>query len=51
MAKAVKKTVLNQLKDQFRQAIEENKTDRTELAKVCREFKQNLEIYKAQSQE
>jgi len=51
VAKAVKKTVLNQLKDQFRQAIEENKTDRTELAKVCREFKQNLEIYKMQSQE
>ena len=50
VTKAVKKTVLNQLKDQFRQAIEENKTDKKELAKVCKDFKQNLEQYKQESE-
>lgn len=50
VSKAVKKTILNQLKDQFRQAIEENKTDKAQLAKVCKDFKQNLEIYKAEEQ-
>jgi hypothetical protein len=50
VTKAVKKTVLNQLKDQFRQAIEENKTDKKELAKVCKDFKQNLEHYKQESE-
>jgi hypothetical protein len=50
VTKAVKKTILNQLKDQFRQAIEENKTDKKELAKVCKDFKQNLEQYKQESE-
>ena len=50
VTKAVKKTILNQLKDQFRQAIEENKTDKKELAKVCKDFKQNLEQYKRESE-
>ena len=50
VTKAVKKTMLNQLKEQFRQAIEENKTDKKELAKVCKDFKQNLEQYKQESE-
>lgn len=50
VTKAVKRTVLNQLKEQFRQAIEENKTDKKELAKVCKDFKQNLEQYKQESE-
>jgi hypothetical protein len=50
VTKAVKKTMLNQLKEQFRQAIEDNKTDKKELAKVCKNFKQNLEQYKKESE-
>ena len=50
VTKAVKKTMLNQLKEQFRQTIEENKTDKKELAKVCKDFKQNLEQYKQESE-
>src|SRR5918912_365418 len=32
VTKAVKKTALNQFKEQFRQAVEDNKTDKVQLA-------------------
>jgi hypothetical protein len=48
VTKAVKQTVLNKFKEQFRQAVEENKTDKVELAKTCREFKTNLDKFKAE---
>jgi len=50
VTKAVKKTVLNKLKEQFKQMIEENKTDKVELAKTCKEFKKNLDEFKAQQE-
>ena len=50
VTKAIKKTALNQFKEQFRQAVEENKTDKVQLAKVCKDFKENLEKYKAESE-
>ncbi|HEY2866212.1 MAG TPA: hypothetical protein VGJ02_03905 [Pyrinomonadaceae bacterium] len=50
VTKAMKKTVLNQFKEQFRQAVEENKTDKVQLAKVCKDFRDNLEKYKAESE-
>jgi len=50
VTKAVKKTALNQFKQQFKQAIEENKTDKVQLAKVCKDFKQNLEEFKEESE-
>ena len=50
VTKAVKKTALNQFKEQFRQAVEENKADKVQLAKVCKDFKQNLEQYKQESE-
>lgn len=50
VTKAVKKTALNQVKEQFRQAVEENKTNKVQLAKVCKDFKENLEKYKAESE-
>ncbi len=46
VTKAVKQTVLNKFKDQFRKAVEENKTDKVELAKTCSEFKKNLDKFK-----
>ena len=48
VTKAVKATALKKFKEKFREAIEENKTDKVELAKTCREFKSNLETYKAE---
>ena len=50
VTKAAKKTILNQFKEQFRQAVEENKTDKVQLAKVCKDFRDNLEKYKAESE-
>jgi hypothetical protein len=43
VTKAVKKTALNTFRDQLKKSIEENKTDRKEVAKFCREFRDNLE--------
>jgi len=48
VTKAVKATALNKFKEKFREAIEENKTDKVELAKTCKEFKTNLEKFKAE---
>ena len=50
VTKAVKKTALNKMKEKFKEAIEENKTDKVELAKTCKEFKQNLEQFKAEEE-
>jgi hypothetical protein len=47
VTKAVKKTFLNTFKSQFKKAIEDNKTDKVQLAKVCRDFKDNLVKFKS----
>lgn len=48
VTKAVKGTFLNKIKESFRRSVEENKTDKAELAKTCKEFKAQLEKYKAE---
>jgi len=50
VTKAVKGTILNKMKEQFKKSLEENKTDKVELAKTCREFKTQLEKYKAEQE-
>lgn len=50
VTKAIKATVLNKIKESFKKAIEENKTDKVEMAKQCREFKTELEKYKAEEE-
>ena len=47
IAKAIKATFLNKIRDSVKKSIEENKTDKVELAKNCRDFKAQLEKYKA----
>ena len=42
VTKAVKKTALNTFRDQLKKNLEENKADKTEVAKFCREFRDNL---------
>ena len=46
VTKAVKATVLNRIKDSIKKSVEENKTDTTEMAKTCKEFKTQFDKYK-----
>ena len=48
VAKAIKATVLNRIKDGIRENVEQNKTDKAEMAKTCQEFKTQFEKYKAE---
>ena len=48
VAKAIKATVLNRIKDGIRENVEQNKTDKAEMAKTCKEFKTQFEKYKAE---
>ena len=42
VTKAVKKTALNTFRDQLKQQLENNQTDKKELAKFCKEFRDNM---------
>ena len=42
VTKAVKKTMLNTFREQLKQSLEENKSNKTEVAKFCKEFKDNM---------
>ena len=43
VTKAVKKTALNTFREQLKKNLEDNKTDRKEVAEFCTEFKKNME--------
>ena len=42
VTKALKRTILNQFRDQLKRSLEENKADKKAVADFCREFKKNL---------
>lgn len=42
VTKAIKKTALNTFRDQLKQSLEDNKTNKKEVAKFCREFRDNM---------
>ncbi len=48
VSKAIKATFLNKIKESIKKSVEENKTDKAEMAKNCREFKTELEKFKAE---
>lgn len=48
VTKTIKATVLNRIKDGIRDSVEQNKTDKAEMAKTCKEFKTQFEKYKAE---
>ena len=50
VTKAVKATFLNKIKEAIKQAVEQNKNDKAELAKTCSEFKTQLQKYKAEQE-
>lgn len=43
VTKAVKRTVLNQFRDQLKRSLEENKADKQAVGEFCAEFKKNLQ--------
>ena len=51
VTKAIKATVLNRIKDGIRDSVDKNKSDTTELAKTCREFKTQFEKFKSEQQQ
>ena len=42
VVKAGKRTALNMFREQLKKSLEENKTDKNETAKLCKEFRDNL---------
>lgn len=48
VTKAVKATFLNKIKQSIKESVEKNKNDKVQLAKTCKEFKSQLEKYKAE---
>lgn len=51
VTKAVKGTFLNKIKESIKKSVDEKKGDTKELAKSCREFKSQLEKYKAEEEQ
>jgi hypothetical protein len=50
VVKAGKAVIVNKIKESIKQSIEENKTDKVEMAKNCKEAKVELEKYKAEEE-
>ncbi|HRI03614.1 MAG TPA: hypothetical protein PLL77_07710 [Pyrinomonadaceae bacterium] len=52
VTKAVKATFINKIKESIRKSVEENKNKNStaDLAKTCKQFKAELEKYKAEEQ-
>ncbi|CAN5525745.1 MAG: hypothetical protein ACR2M8_02790 [Pyrinomonadaceae bacterium] len=50
VTKAVKTTLLNKFRDRMKRSIEEQKANKVELAKTCKDFKRNLDTSKAEEE-
>ena len=48
VTKAAREYALNKVRESFKQSIEENKGDPAKMAKECRDFKKQLDKYKAE---
>lgn len=48
ITKAGKAVVLNKIKESIKTSVEENKGDKAEIAKSCREFKTELDKFKSE---
>ena len=48
VVKAGKALFVNQIRESIKKSVEENKSDKVELAKNCKQFKAELEKYKAE---
>ena len=45
VTKAIKQTALNQFRDKVKESLEQNKANKTDVAKFCRDFRSNLQNY------
>ncbi len=50
VVKAGKAMVLNKIKQSIKESVEKNKNDTVEMAKNCKEFKRELDKYKAEEE-
>ena len=50
VTKAARQYALNKVRESFKQSIEENKGDTAKMAKECREFKTQLDKFKAEDE-
>ncbi len=50
VVKAGKSMVLNKIKQSIKESVEKNKNDTVEMAKNCKEFKRELDKYKAEEE-
>ncbi len=50
VTKAVKKTALNKFRSQIKKGVEENNTNKVELANTCKDFKKNLDTFKSEEE-
>ncbi len=48
ITKAAREFALNKIRESFKQSIEENKGDKTAMAKDCREFKTQIDRFKSE---
>ncbi|MCY7377197.1 MAG: hypothetical protein LH472_14650 [Pyrinomonadaceae bacterium] len=48
VSKATREFFLNRIRESVRKSIEENKSDKTEMAKNCLDYKKQLEKFKAE---
>lgn len=48
LTKATRQYVFNKIREQFKESIKENKDDTAKLAKECKEYKKQLDKYKAE---
>lgn len=50
MAKAARQFALNKIRESIKKSIEENKGDKTQMAKDCRDFKDQVDKFKTQEE-
>jgi len=48
VTKATREFFFNKIRESFRQSLEENKNDKEQMAKDCREYKNQLDKFKAE---
>lgn len=50
MTKATRQMVMNKIRESIKKSIEENKNDKAQMAKDCKEYKSQLEKFKAEEE-
>lgn len=51
LEKAARQVILNKIRDEIKKSIEENKNDKVQLAKDCKELKTQIDKFKAEEEQ